>query len=87
MAIVGHGRPMVTNRGGYTEPVWESSQVVALTDLADGPEEIARRALELLSGADLDAMGRAADRLYRDRFALGHTVDAFETGFQELASP
>jgi len=76
MAALAHRRPVVTNAGVFSEPLWRQSGAVALveagdiaatraalTHLADDTEERAR-------------LGAAAGALYADRFNIAHTIAA-----------
>ncbi|MCI0669632.1 MAG: glycosyltransferase, partial [Myxococcaceae bacterium] len=76
MAALALGRPLVTNAGSLTEPVWRSTEAVLL---AARPEagELARAVLRLLSdpGDEWRRRAEAARRLYGERFELRHTLD------------
>lgn len=75
MAVMGHARPMITNRGAYTESVWEKG-----AHLIDGPDMrlLARACLTVArDGAHLAELTAAAEQVYDDHFDLRHTVAAF----------
>ncbi len=73
MGVMGLGLPVVTNAGPATEPVWASECVA----LAAGPDAaaLATEAEQLLPApaGRADLARRAAD-VYRDTFALEHTI-------------
>lgn len=75
MAGLALGRALVTQEGLLTEPLWRESRAVALAgDTSPGAmievtEQLLARPEELV------ALGERAARLYRERFALEHTVD------------
>ena len=78
MAGLACGLPVVTNLGPLSEPVWAGAVAAAPTP---DPAAVARRAAGLLA----DPPGRAAlaaraAALYRDSFALAHTVAALREG-------
>ncbi|WP_163869399.1 glycosyltransferase family 4 protein [Myxococcus eversor] len=76
MAGVSLGRPLVTQPGHLTEPIWRESGAVALADNLT-PEALVRVAERLLSQPEeRAALGERAARLYRERFALERTVEA-----------
>ena len=76
MAVLRHGRPMVTTRGRLTEPLWEQSGAVALVDIGD-PVALARAAGALLDDeprrGQLSSLGPA---IYDAQFDLRHTIAA-----------
>jgi glycosyltransferase involved in cell wall biosynthesis len=74
MGVLALGVPMVTNRGAATETIWTTG-CVAITD--DGtPAAVAARAEELLlaSRTRRAELGRRGLQLYRDMFAVEHTI-------------
>lgn len=76
MAGVALGRPVVTQAGHLTEPIWRESGAVALAEDTT-PETLAALAERLLSQPEeRAALGARAARLYRERFALERTVEA-----------
>ena len=75
MAALANGVPVVTTIGVLSEPVWADGAVAAAP--AGDPGQLARVALDLLDRPDrLAELGLAGQRLYRDQFALRHTVAA-----------
>jgi len=75
MAALANGVPVVTTIGVLSEPVWSQGAVAAAP--AGDPVGLVRLALDLLDRPDrLAELGLAGQRLYRDQFALRHTVAA-----------
>ncbi|RKH12134.1 hypothetical protein D7V97_09285 [Corallococcus sp. CA053C] len=74
MAGLGLGLPMVTNLGHLSEPLWRESRAVALED-GTSPAALLALAEDLLEhGEKRRALGERAARVYREHFALEHTV-------------
>jgi glycosyltransferase involved in cell wall biosynthesis len=75
MAALANGVPVITTIGALSEPVWAEGAVAAAP--AGDPDRLARLALDLLDRPNrLADLGRAGQKLYRDQFALHHTVAA-----------
>jgi glycosyltransferase involved in cell wall biosynthesis len=75
MAVLAHGRPVVTTSGGMTEPVWHDSGAVATSPEGDA-DGLARHAADLLADRDaLARLGEAARQAYERHFALERTVE------------
>lgn len=76
MAALANGVPVVTTDGLLTEPVWRDERAAALAP-AGVPHLLAGAVTDLLRDAvartALAARGR---RVYDERFALAHTIDA-----------
>ncbi|QSQ20217.1 glycosyltransferase family 4 protein [Pyxidicoccus parkwayensis] len=76
MAGLALGRPLVTNTGHLTEPLWRESRAVELVEGVE-PESLVMATERLLSDVEArTALGGRAARVYRERFALERTVDA-----------
>ena len=74
LAGLANGVPMVTNLGPLSEPVWATSGV-ARVPIACDPAAIAHCAMALLANAnDRIDLGRQGATLYRETFALEHTI-------------
>jgi glycosyltransferase involved in cell wall biosynthesis len=74
MACIAHGKPVVTTRGHLTEPLWETSEAVALIDVHD-VDGFADAAVRLITdGHARQQLSDKAHRLYNDRFALSRVV-------------
>lgn len=80
MAVVGHGKAMVSSSGRYTEAIWRDYGAALLAPLHEGPRGLVDRAIGLLENpGELLSLAAAAERLYRDRFDIGHTLEAFRS--------
>jgi glycosyltransferase involved in cell wall biosynthesis len=78
-AILAHARPMVTNRGPFTEPLWSDSRAVMLSPSGE-PASIAATVLRLLEdGVERERLSHAARDLYDARFDVRHTVEALRS--------
>jgi glycosyltransferase involved in cell wall biosynthesis len=79
MAMLQHGRPLVTTRGLLTEPLWTQTSAVQMAPAGDGPL-IAEMALALARDSHARArIGDAGRKLYDERFALSHTIAALRS--------
>ncbi|MCP3144173.1 glycosyltransferase family 4 protein [Pyxidicoccus xibeiensis] len=75
MAGLALGRPLVTNTGHLTEPMWRELGAVALVEgTSPGPLVEATERLLADAGAR-SALGERAAQVYRERFALERTVE------------
>lgn len=73
MAGLANGVPVVTNLGALSEPVWVERRLVTTAD--PDPTTLARNAAALLTDPAARAeLGRRGADLYRDTFALEHTI-------------
>lgn len=73
MAGLALGKPVVTNAGALTEPVWKERAGVAL---APSPQELAPVAEALLRQPERwSEQGERGRALYRERFSLQRTVE------------
>jgi len=76
MAVLAHGRSVVTTFGPMTESIWRESKAVAMAP-ADEPAKLVRLVVEL---ADDEVQRRqfesAANVLYDERFDIRHTISA-----------
>jgi glycosyltransferase involved in cell wall biosynthesis len=74
MGVLALGVPMVTNAGAATEPIWTTGGVAIAADAT--PAAIAAKAEELLltPRAGRAELGRRGLQLYRESFALEHTI-------------
>jgi glycosyltransferase involved in cell wall biosynthesis len=74
MASLAHGKAIATVEGRLTEPLWRESCAVALSPTGD-PAALAANIQKLLRDHDARAaLGRAAEKLYREHFSLDHTI-------------
>lgn len=76
MASLRNGRAVLTTAGHLTEPVWQETGAVAMTAADEGGAfvEAARRLLG--DAAARTAVAARGERVYRERFALEHTIAA-----------
>lgn len=76
MAVVGHGRPMITTSGPFTEGVWEEYGASILVPRGD-MDRLAAATLQAAGDADLlQRLSAGAERLYAERFDVRFTVEA-----------
>ncbi len=74
IAALAHGRAVVTTRGPATESLWKSDASLALVEGAE-PSAIIEVVNELAVKPELrQELGRAAARLYSERFELAHSI-------------
>ncbi|HKO97122.1 MAG TPA: glycosyltransferase [Pyrinomonadaceae bacterium] len=75
MALLHNGRPVVSNIGQYTEPVWKTSTALALASRCDAPE-IAHLALRLMEEeARLPSFAIEAKGFYAQHFCIDRTIN------------
>ncbi|HSS20308.1 MAG TPA: glycosyltransferase [Pyrinomonadaceae bacterium] len=75
-AMVGlsHGLAVITTNGRLTEPLWSQTGAVVLTPAGDAGALARETAGLLANDSERVRLGRAAAALYRERFAIEHTV-------------
>jgi len=74
MAGLALGKPVVTNAGHLSEPLWATSEAVALAP-SPRPEDVARTAEALLQAPEKWApLGERARSLYAERFSMERIV-------------
>jgi glycosyltransferase involved in cell wall biosynthesis len=76
MAGLCNGKPIVTTTGWLTEPFWHESDAVALAPVGDTEAFLKQVGRLHEQDAERLRLGRAADRLYRDRFDISHTISS-----------
>jgi hypothetical protein len=76
MAVLSHGRPMVTTSGHLTEPLWKESGAVELVEVGQADAFIAATSRLMEDAHERARLGRAAESMYADRFDLTHTIAA-----------
>jgi Glycosyl transferases group 1 len=83
MAGLINGRPVLTTTGHLTEAVWAQTRAVAMTPAGDqnAYADAARRLLADTAGRE--SLAARGQRIYRDRFALEHTIAALRGAVQE----
>jgi hypothetical protein len=73
MAALANGIPVLTTLGELSEPIWWNGAVEAVP--AGSWDQLCERALDLLGRPErLSSLGAAGRQLYRDRFAIEHTL-------------
>jgi hypothetical protein len=76
MVALSHGRPMVTNSGWLTEPMWAEADAAVLAP-ADNPHALAAGAAAMLFDVSRrETLGRRAAALYDARFHVRHSIAA-----------
>jgi hypothetical protein len=76
MASLALGRPLVTNTGHLTEPLWRGLGAVELVEGTD-PSALAAATERLLAHPEeRTALGARAAEVYRERFSLERTLEA-----------
>ena len=79
MAGLINGRAVLSTAGHLTETVWRDTQAVEMTPAGDARAYVAA-ALRLIADSDARAaLGARGLDLYRDRFALEHTIHALRS--------
>ncbi len=76
MASLALGRPLVTNTGHLTEPLWRTLDAVALVEGADPAMLVAATERLLSHPEERAALGARAAEVYRQRFSLERTLEA-----------
>ena len=76
MASLALGRPLITNTGHLTEPLWRGLGAVELVEGTD-PSALAEATERLLAHPEeRSALGARAAEVYRERFSLERTLEA-----------
>jgi len=74
VALLAHGRAIVTNRGHLTDGVWSGTPAVRMVD-APTPTALAAAVASLLADeAERSTLGNRAKALYADVFDVRHTI-------------
>ena len=74
-----HGKPVVTNAGSLTEPVWNGSGAVMMIPSGNPSELVASVDSLLADQSERDRLGSAAKIMYLRHFDLVHTITALRT--------
>lgn len=74
MAVLSHGRPMVTTKGVLTESLWSEAEAVAIAPGRDFCGLYRTIACLLDNGAERERLGRRGKALYQEHFELRHTI-------------
>lgn len=74
MAVLAHGRALLTNLGECSDEIWTNCPAIATAD-AGNPQAFAAAAGEILARpSELERLAAASQHLYREHFDLSHTV-------------
>ena len=76
MAGLALGVPVVTTRGHLTEPFWETSGSVRLSEIGDSQQLAEQVALLLESSSERERLANIAGAFYQQHFDVRHAVDA-----------
>jgi len=76
MAGISHGKPVVTTTGALTETFWSAQDAVKLAPAGDTDGFVACVQRFRHDAAERERAGRAARKLYLERFDVCHTVRA-----------
>lgn len=76
MAGLSHGRATVTTSGKLTEPLWSESGAAVLAPAGDPDAFLAETRRIREDSAERQRLGRAARKLYQDRFDISHVIGA-----------
>jgi glycosyltransferase involved in cell wall biosynthesis len=74
MAALLNGTPVVTTYGTLTEPIWSTTQAVAMVPVRDTRSFVRTTRLLLANTTEQEALGRRGEAVYRKHFAMEHTV-------------
>jgi glycosyltransferase involved in cell wall biosynthesis len=84
MAALSHGKPVVTTSGHATEALWAESGAVVVAPEND-TETFVRHLNRLCSDSSERArLGKAARRLYKDRFDIAWTAAALKGSVNQM---
>jgi len=73
------GIPVVTTTGPLTEPLWDASGAVALTDVGDYSGMIQQLERLLSAPNEREQLAARAQELYHERFDVKHTISALRS--------
>ncbi|KFE71503.1 Glycosyl transferase, group 1 [Hyalangium minutum] len=76
MASLALGRPLITNTGHLTEPLWRGLGAVALVEGTDSSALAEATERLLARPEERTALGARAAEVYRERFSLERTLEA-----------
>ncbi len=87
MLGLSHGKAVVTNLGALSENFWKDSQAAVLSPTGD-VQMLAGLLREILRDREgRTAIGRAARKLYQERFDVSYTVAALRASERESSRP
>lgn len=76
MASLSHGKPIVTTTGALSEPLWAEAGVLALAPASDVEAFVSLVRRLRADAGERDRLGRAAQKLYQERFDISYTITA-----------
>jgi glycosyltransferase involved in cell wall biosynthesis len=80
MAGLINGRAVLSTAGALTEAVWHETRAVEMTPAGDAGAYVAAALRLIADGTARAALGARGLEVYRDRFALEHTIRALRRG-------
>lgn len=80
MAGLINGRAVLSTSGALTEAVWHETKAVEMTPAGDARAYVTAALRLIADRADRAALGARGLEVYRDRFALEHTIRALRGG-------
>jgi glycosyltransferase involved in cell wall biosynthesis len=86
MAGLINGRPILTTTGHLTEPLWADTRPVALTQAGDTTAFVTAAHKLLADPAERMVLGARAEKTYRERFALVHTIERLREAVKGAAA-
>jgi hypothetical protein len=85
MASLNHGKAVVTTSGRATEDFWFDSDAVAITATGDAAAFVSKLNELCADAGQRTAMGRAARKLYEERFDIKHVVASLRFVSEDVA--
>ena len=85
MASLNHGKAVVTTFGRATEDFWFDSDAVAITATGDAAAFVSKLNELCADAGQRTAMGRAARKLYEERFDIKHVVASLRFVSEDVA--
>jgi glycosyltransferase involved in cell wall biosynthesis len=86
MASLVNARAVLTTTGHLTEPVWADAGAVALVPALDTDRFVAAARALLANSDDRTALAARGAKVYRERFALDHTIRALRGAVEGTAA-
>jgi glycosyltransferase involved in cell wall biosynthesis len=80
MASLSHGKPIITTTGSLSEPLWAETGALALAPQGDVEAFVSLVRRLRNDAGERSRMGRAAQRLYQERFDISYTITALREG-------
>lgn len=86
MAALLNGTPVVTTSGALTEPIWSTTQAVAMVPVGDTRSFVRTTRLLLANTTEQEALGRRGEATYRKHFSIEHTLTQLQGRFSGEAA-